>query len=309
MNNDQIIDWLLKGDVALQYQVKRDLFNGDDSALQDRISREGWGKKLLSKRQSHGHWGQQFYQPKWISSHYSLLDLRNLSISSNNQIIREVISRILDEEKGTDGGMLPHGKFRISDICVGGMVLNYASYFKVDQERLESIVDLLLKEQVADGGFNCQSNRQKVKHSSLHSTLSILEGISEYEKNGYTYRLKELVKAKESAIEFILVHRLFLSDRTGKVIQKEFLKLTYPYRWKYNILRAMDYFRYAGVEWDDRMQDAIDYLKKKRKKDGTWNVRSKHAGQVHFEMEKAGKSSRWITLHALRVFDFYNVLD
>ena len=55
------------------------------------------------------------------------------------------------------------------------------------------------------------------------------------------------------------------------------------------------------------MQPAIDILFKKRNKDGTWNVQAKHPGQIHFEMEKAGKPSRWNTLRALRVLRHFNI--
>jgi hypothetical protein len=88
MNHQQIINWLLEGDVSIQYQVKHDLFLIDEKNLQNRIAQEGWAKELLSKRQSNGHWGDKFYQPKWTSSHYTLLDLRCLNLASNNELVK-----------------------------------------------------------------------------------------------------------------------------------------------------------------------------------------------------------------------------
>jgi len=307
MNKNELLKWLLDGDVSVQYQVKRDLLSDDDKQLENRIGSEGFGKRFLSKRNTNGHWGQKFYQPKWISSHYTLLDLRNLCISPGNQTIKETLNLIFENEKGPDGGILPIGLRQVCDVCVNGMLLNYAAYFKVEEFKLKSVIDYILNQRMKDGGFNCYFNSIGAKHSSLLSTLSVLEGISQYEKNGYQYRLDELKLAKEESIEFILQHQLFLSDRTGEIIRKDFLKLTYPDRWKYNILRALDYFQYEGIEWDSRMQPAIDVLLKKRNKNGTWNVQAKHAGQVHFEMEKAGKPSRWNTLRALRVLKHFNI--
>ena len=101
--------------------------------------------------------------------------------------------------------------------------------------------------------------------------------------------------------EFILIHKLFLSDRTGEVIHKDFLKLPYPSRWKYDILRCLDHFQHVGLNWDERLMPSIEVLMNKRNKDGTWNVQAKHPGQLHFEMEKAGNPSRWNTLRAIRV--------
>ncbi len=301
MDREQIIEWLLKGDVSIQYQVFRDLYGIVKGDLQDRIEREGYGKAFLREQNADGHWGRKFYQPKWTSSHYTILDLKILGVRPDHPAIQKTIEKILKEEKTNDGGILAIGSEKKSDVCVNGMFLNYACYFMTDEYSLRSVVDYLLTEHMADGGFNCRSNRSGAVHSSLHSTLSVLEGIAEYRKNGYQYRLEELMMAQKAAIEFILIHRLFRSDRTGKVIHPEFLLLRFPHRWKYNILRALDYFQSIAWSWDDRMQDAMDVLVKKRNKDGTWNVQAQLPGQLHFEMEKAGQPSRWNTLRAFRV--------
>lgn len=307
MNNTEIIKWLLKGDVSIQYQVQRDLLSTDRNDLQEKISKEGFGAKFLSKRKADGNWGVKFYQPKWTSTHYTLLDLRNLCISPDSPLIKESIEIILQNEKADDGGILPIGTTQLTDLCINGMFLNYASYFNTIERDLKSVVDCILAQIMPDGGFNCRSNRFRTVHSSLHTTLSVLEGITEYEHNKYNYRLEELIKAKNSAIEFILMHQLFLSDRTGEIIKKDFLKLTYPGRWRYDILRALDYFQLANVKCDNRMKPAIQILLKKQNKDSTWNVQAKHSGQVHFEMEKPGKPSRWNTLRAMRVLNHFEI--
>jgi hypothetical protein len=207
-----------------------------------------------------------------------------------------------------DGGIrLGQSTSQNSDICVNGMFLNYASYFKTAEIKLQSVIDSILAEIMPDGGFNCRTTRSGAIHSSLHSTISVLEGFTEFQKAGYTYRKKEISEAINTGLEFILIHRLFLSDRTGQIIDKNFLKLTYPCRWKYDILRAMDYFQYAGIKWDDRMTEALAYLNKKRNKDGTWNVQAAHTGQVHVIMEKAGKSSKWNTLRMLRLKKYFKI--
>lgn len=308
MKNQQIIDWLLEGDVSIQYQVWRDLLGSDKKKLQFQIAKEGWGSEILSKRNSNGHWGDRFYQPKWISTHYTLLDLRNLNLPSNNEIVKETIELVLQNNLADDGGIqLGPSTLQHSDVCVNGMFLNYASYFKTPEKKLHSIIDSILNEIMPDGGFNCRTTRSGAKHSSLHSTISVLEGLTEFQKTGFTYRKKEIYDAIKTAVEFILIHRLFLSDHTGQIIDKNFLKLTYPCRWKYNILRAMDYFQHAGIKWDDRMTEAMAYLDKKRNKDGTWNVNAAHSGQVHVIMEKAGKPSKWNTLRMLHVKKHFEV--
>jgi len=308
VDDRQLIAWLLEGDVSIQYQVNRDLLSSERPDLRERIATEGWGARFLSFRKKEGHWGQRFYQPKWISTHYTLLDLKNLAISPNNKPIRDSISQVLQSLKGPDGGILPIGAEKKSDVCVNGMFLNYAAYFGMGEESLGSIVDFLITEQLEDGGFNCNSNTRGASHSSMHSTISVLEGILEYVKNGYQYRLEELQKAAEESRLFLLQHSLFRSDRSGEVIDKRWLMLSYPSRWKYDVLRALDYFQKAGINYDPRMQDALDLLKKKRRNDQKWPVQAKHPGQTHFEMEQTGGPSRWNTLRALRVLRHFDQL-
>jgi hypothetical protein len=308
MDSEELLQWLLAGDVAIQYQVNRDLLGQKIPPLQKRIANEGWGYRFLQARNQNGHWGRGFYQPKWISSHYTLLDLKHLQLSPDHPAPAETINLILKDNKAEDGGINPGKTVKNSDLCVNGMFLNYACYFGVDPKSLHSIIDFILTQQLPDGGFNCDFNQRRgAVHSSLHSTLSLLEGVQEYAANEYTYRLAELQDTAVQAREFILQHRLFRSDHTGEIINKRFLMLSYPSRWFYDILRALVYFQAAGIAYDPRMDDALEVLVKKRRKDRTWPVQAKHAGQVHFDMEKTGGPSRWNTLRALRVLAYYSI--
>jgi hypothetical protein len=302
---EDTIRWLLSGDVSIRYQTQRDLLSSDQNQLRERIAAEGWGARFLSLRRGDGHWGRAYYQPKWTSTHYTLLDLKNLAISPFIEPIRRTIQMVLESEKGTDGGINPSTTIEQSDVCMTGMFLNGASYFRANERALRSIVDFILSQQLNDGGFNCQFNRAGAVHSSLHSTISVIEGINEYAHSGYTYRLGELQKAERESREFILLHRLFRSDHSGEVIDKKMLRLSYPSRWRYDILRALDYFRAAGVACDRRMEDAIAVLLSKRRPDGTWPLQARHPGQTHFEMEQPGAPSRWNTLRALRVIKHF----
>ena len=308
MNDIEILEWLLEGDVSIQYQVYRDLLHTEHKEIQEKIAHEGWGARLLSKRKPSGHWGRKFYQPKWTSSHYTLLDLRNLCITPNVPEILETVNLIADFEKGPDGGITAAETTGKSDVCVNGMFLNYACYFGIDSKKLESVIDFILSQQMADGGYNCKKNRSMAKHSSLHTTIAVLEGIEEYLRNGYLYRKEELEQAKADAREFILVHQLYISDRTGKIINPAFLQLSFPSRWRYDILRALEYFRYSGSPWDKRMLPAIKVLLKKHRKDNRWPLQAKHPGAVHFQMERPGKPSRWNTLRAMRVLHYFDTI-
>ena len=303
-----VTDWLLDGDPAIEFQARRDLLDerGQKArSARGRIATEGWGRRLLAQRHVDGHWGRGFYQPKWTCSHYTLLDLRNLEIEPTHPKTRDSIHGIATTEKRTDGGIGPGSEAHKSDVCVNGMFLNYASYFGEPESELTSIVDFLISQHMADGGFNCRSNRSECHHSSLHSTLSVLEGFHEYRKRTYQYRSDEIAAIIEEAREFILIHRFFRSDRTGAIIQPSFLRFTYPPRWKYHALRALDHFAVSGVPWDDRMLDLLNLIVDRRRPDGRWFGAASHPGAVHFKMEPARQPSRWATIAALRTLKAY----
>lgn len=302
-----IMEWLLEGDVSIQYQTHRDLLGVIKPELQDRITTEGFGKRLLDKQQSDFHWGGGFYFYKWINTHYTLLELRRLNIKTSNRIMK-AINDIALNSKTKDGGITPNPEvWHFSDVCVNGMLLFTMCYFGIDEMILHSVIDFIILQQLPDGGFNCNFNYKKygAKHSSLHSTVSLIEGLNEYINNDYNYRVEELVKIRNEAIEFILMHKLYKSDKTGLIIKKSFTMLSYPPRWKYDILRAFEAFMNAAIPYDDRMDDALEIILKKRRKDGTWPVQAKHQGRVHFDMEKIGESSRWNTLRVLRVIKHF----
>lgn len=302
-----LVDWLLDGDVSIQYQVHRDLLRMDDTALaplQRRIEDEGWGSRYLDLQNPNGHWGRGFYQPKWTCTHYTLLDLVSLCVPRENSKARRSVQMMFDTRTSADGS-INYARTNVpSDVCINGMALLCASYFGSEDPRLHGIVDYLLRVQMPDDGWNCEYLRGAT-HSSVHTTVSVLEGLHEYQTAGHTHRQDDVLQARARAVEFLLRHRLFLSDRTGEVINKRFLMLSFPPRWHYDILRALDHFQAAGVPYDERMSPALSVLARKRRADGTWPLQSRHPGQVHFEMEKVGGPSRWNTLRALRVMTKY----
>ncbi len=302
-----LIEWLLKGDVSIQYQTYRDLLEIDKSELRKRISREGYGKQLLDLQQKNGHWGGGYYHYKWINTHYTLLELRRLNVIPTKSVL-DITNDIVDNYKTNDGGVTPNPHiWEFSDVCINGMTLFFACNFGIEEKKLHSVIDFIITQQLDDGGFNCNFNYKKygAKHSSLHSTVSMIEGFNEYIKNNYQYKVNQVIKMRDDAIEFVLMHKLFKSDRTGEIIKKSFIMLSYPPRWKYDILRAFEAMMNAGIPYDIRMADALEIILKKRRKDGTWPLQNKHQGKVHFDMEKPGTSSRWNTLRVLRVLKHF----
>ncbi|MGZ5406813.1 MAG: hypothetical protein ACXWX1_03495 [Aeromicrobium sp.] len=306
MSTGPILTWLLSGDVAVQYQVHRDLLGHEDRQLRQRIALEGDGAALLAARREDGHWGERFYQPKWTSTHYTLLELKNLGLPPDTPSPRETAKIILTQEMAPDGGIKPIGTARKSDDCINGMALNYLSYFGASGDDLVSIVDVLLARHMADGGFNCRFSTSGATHSSVHTTVSVLEGITEYLHQGHQHRRDELVGAAAASVEFLLRHRLYRSEHTGKPISPELVRLHHPARWHFDILRGLDALVSADVTYDHRMEDALGVLRNRRRSDGRWVANAAYPGETHIARTPAGQPNRWVTLMALRVLRRYD---
>jgi len=113
-------------------------------------------------------------------------------------------------------------------------------------------------------------------------------------------------EAQRRGREFLMVHRLFRSHRTGKIIKPVFTRFAFPPRWHYDILRALDYFQAVEAPRDRRLADAIDIVQSTRGEDGRWSLQQAYKGKTYFEMERLGAASRWNTLRALRVLKWWS---
>ena len=72
------------------------------------------------------------------------------------------------------------------------------------------------------------------------------------------------------------------------------------------MLRALDYFRAVGGVPDSRIGEAIRLLRSKQQPGGAWLLENTHPGAVHFPLEDGyARPSRWNTLRALRILDWY----
>jgi len=300
------IDWLLKGDPSIRWQVLRDLLEeppGIYEKEQAKVKAQGWGGRLLSRQDADGNWGGGVYSPKWISTTYTLLLLRQFGLPQDNPQAQKGCGHFLLKGIYRDGGINLFRSIEYSETCVNGMILTLLSYFRSRDERVHAVAEFLLKEQMPDGGWNCQ-RVHGATHASFHTTISVLEGMYEYGQ-AHPKQASTIEKAVRRALEFLLVHHLYRSHRTGKVIDSAMTRMYFPPRWHYDFLRVLDYFQSIRADHDERMKNAIEYLKAKQLPNGRWPAYRRWPGRVFFELEKAGEDSRWNTLRALRVLKWW----
>lgn len=298
----------MEGDPSIRWQTMRDLLDEEPAVIRReraRTVKEGWAARLLSFREPEGLFGGGLYGPKWISTTYTLLLLRRLGIPPDTDNVKISCRLLLDRGFFSDGGINYFRSMSCSETCVTGMILSILSYFRHHDERTEKLVGFLLREQMTDGGWNCQKFRGAT-HSSFHTTISVLEGMHYYQSRR-DQQIPEIAASAKRAVEFLLRHRLYKSHRSGKTVDPRMTRLSFPPRWRYDIIRGLDYFREARVAYDSRMNDALEILLRKRRSDGTWFLQQRHSGRTFFEMEHTGQPSRWNTLRALRILKWFNI--
>jgi hypothetical protein len=302
-----VVAWLMEGDPAIRWQVMRDLLGRGESSWareRRRVAREGWGRALLAARNPDGHWGRAFYQPKWTSTTYSLQLARDLGMPAGIHAVTSTALRYLDEALDDDGGVNFWRRKRArSETCITGMVLSQLSAFGLGEDpRVDGIVRYLLNAQLPDGGWNCLWP-QGATHSSFHTSILVLEGLAAYREAVGASRA--VLQAETDGREFFLRHHLYRSCTTGVVVSGEMTRFHFPARWHHDVLRALDYFQGASAPRDERLEDPIALLIKRRERDGRWRLARAYPGAVHFVMEESGAPSRWNTLRALRVLDWW----
>ncbi|MCL4301755.1 MAG: hypothetical protein KJ077_39035 [Anaerolineae bacterium] len=304
MTDNSVLTWLLESDPAIRWQTLRDLVEADKTAVQterQQVALQGWGLRLLSYQEPSGLWANGLYTPKWTSTTYTMLLLRQLGLPSDHPQALKACRLLLEGGSYGDGGINYFASLKHSETCVTGMVLSILAYFDSEDERLHQVVEHLLDHLMPDGGWNCQSYNGAT-HSSFHTTISVLEGLAEYEQRRPSARVAE---SQQRGVEFLLTHRLFRSHRTGVVVDPGMTRFSFPPRWHYDIMRALDYLQACRFPYDERMRDALALIQQKQRPNGTWPLQNRHPGRTFFELEEVGQSSRWNTLRALRTLKWF----
>ena len=154
--------------------------------------------------------------------------------------------------------------------CINGRVVALGAYFG---ERSDRLVDRLLSEQLGDGGWNCEAERGSVR-SSFHTTICVLEGLLAFEQAfGATPAVTD---ARKRAQEYLLERRLLRRLSTGEIIEPTWTQFAFPPLWHYDVLRALDYLRAAGVPPDARVEEAVAIVRERRQDDGRWLLDVRH---------------------------------
>jgi len=295
------IDWLLDADPAISWQAMRDLTDASPTAIaaeRARVPREGIGEAILACQGSDGSW-HRANAPVWLPTLYTLLFLRSTGVDRADPSVESAVARL---EAGyrwdKEFGEKPFFEGEVEP-CINGGTLALGAYFG---HPAESLARRLVGEQLDDGGWNCEA--PKSVRSSFHTTICVLEGLLEYERA--VGAAPEVASARRRGEEYLLERALFRRRSTGEVANPAFLKFAFPPRYHYDVLRALDYLRDAGVQPDTRVGDACEVVEGRRQADGRWLLDGAYDEALALPFsESVGEPSRWNTLRALRVLGWY----
>ena len=314
-----VIDWLLDSDPSVRWQVMRDVLATPEAeyrAERARVETTGWGARLLAHEDEDGQWAGGAFLPhgfdfrEWqevgqpfTATTFSLSQLREFGLDPSSDRINRAVE-LIGAKSRWDHADEPYWQGEVEE-CINGRTVADGAYFGVD---VSALADRLTGERLDDGGWNCERANGSVR-SSFDTTINVLEGLLEYERaTGGTPTSRE---ARKSGEEYLLQRGLFRRLSTGDPADEQFLSFGYPSRWRYDVLRALDYFRSAGaltgVAPDPRLGEAVDHVRSRRLADGAWLLDWRLPGRVWFDLDDGpGKPSVWITLRAMRVLSWWD---
>jgi hypothetical protein len=310
-SRSSVIRWLLDSDPSIRWQAMRDLTDAPDeevAAERARVATEGAGSRLLALQAPNGLWGGAAWNRGWDSTMHVLSLLREMGLDPASAEARRTLGLVRDcvTWQGCGPQEADDNPFFAGEVepCINGQVTAPGAYFGQD---VHGIVNRLLGEQLADGGWNCEAPNGSTR-SSFNTTICVLEALLEHERaNGDS---PAVTAARLRGQEYLLERRLFRRRSTGEVIDAAWTRFAFPTWWHYDVLRGLEYLRRAGIAPDERVAEAIDLVASKRDDEGRWPLETRYPGKMPVETDEGeGRPSRWNTLRALRVLDWYSARD
>ncbi len=317
---DSVLNWLLDGSQpAMRYLALTELLGKSESdsevrAARENITRLGWAKEILDSRAKSGFWVSQgnLYRPKYVSTNWMLLILSDLGVTREEPGIGKVCEEWMKRFSAKDGGFdsSVKGSPKYGHLCITGNTARALVKFGyADHPRVREAFEWFVKSQAELGGWSCWNYGSRPRGRNLDS-WEPLSAFAVYPRQKWTRGMRLAV---EKGAEFFLERELHKQgDR-----YEPWYRFHYPIHYYYDLLVGLDFMTALGYSGDRRLGYAVSLLRKKRRKDGKWNLDSvnpdpespqgrwdrEHPGRAttSFALEQPGKPSKMITLNALKV--------
>ena len=297
----------------------RDLLEGTGrrelEASRRAVASAGWAADILARQEPGGYWvdGDNLYRPKYLSTNWMLLILSDLGLTRDDPRIARASRMWMKRFSARDGGFdtSKKGGAKYGHLCITGNTARALVKFGYeDHPRVRRAFQWFVKSQAELGGWSCFNYGSHPRGRNLDS-WEPLSAFAVYPRQKWTRGMKAAV---ERGCEYYLSREL---SKQGASYAPWF-RFHYPCHYYYDILVGLDFMTALGYTDDKRMGLAISHLKKKRRKDGRWNLDAvhpdldndgkwpdwweQHRDRFHpFALEEVGQPSKMITLRALTV--------
>ncbi len=246
---------------------------------------------LLRGQRPDGSFGVQPYA-KWKGAHWRLVSLVELGIPARSSAARSAARTVLDwiASPRHTAPVIKSLERRHASIEGNALAVSCRLGF-ARSPRVEYLVEVLLRSQWPDGGWNCDRN-PGASHSSFHETLAPIWGLAEYHRATGDRRAQD---AAERGVELLLGHRLFRSTRTGNVIDSEWRHIHWPHYWHYDYFHGLRAVAMLGRLADPRAGEAVEMLMAARQPDGTWSASGRRYWRLETEAVDWGDARPIVT--------------
>ena len=281
----------------------RDLTDASPAAIaaeRARVPREGIGAEILARQGSDGSW-HRADAPVWLPTLYTMLLLRATGVDRAEPAVESAVARLeagfrWDEEFRDKRSRSSRARWSRASTGARSRLAPTSGA----RRRASRAVSSASSSTTAVG--TAKRRRARARRSTPrsacwrgYSSTSVPSGPA-----------PEIAAARRRGEEYLLERALFRRLSTGEVANPAFLKFAFPPRYHYDVLRALDYLRDAGVQPDARIGDALHVVESRQQADGRWLLDDAHDEALAFPFgESVGEPSRWNTLRALRVLRWY----
>lgn len=306
---ESIVNALINSkDPSVRFLYQRDILGTsvDDplaKGLQCEIQTSEKVQLLLSGRNPDGKFPWHAYS-KWRGAFWVLLQLADLGYPGRDITLEPLRDQVLDwllDEARLKRVPLIDGRYRRCALQEATAVYTMIKLDIIDP-RMEHLVELLLKWQWPDGGWNCDKKPQ-ASHASFYETWLPLRAMHAYARLTGDPRVEE---SEERASEIFLSRHLFKRLSNGEVILDDFTHLAFPSYWHYNILVGLMLMHEIGKLDDPRCREALDLLESKRLPNGGFAADVKYY-RVTDRMTSGVTSVNWGPVSKNRMNEYVTV--
>ncbi|HLM70916.1 MAG TPA: prenyltransferase/squalene oxidase repeat-containing protein [Thermoplasmata archaeon] len=310
--HDATIDWLLEAEQpSVRYRTLTELLgrtatDTDVRAAKREILERGWAAEILDRRHPGAGWNDSDsqYRPKYLSTNWMMLVLADLGLTRAEPKVRDACEFWM---KGfaAKGGGLGGNSVGTPHYCVAANMARALIRFGYSNDvRVRRTVDWLVEQASPKGGWSCWGTGRNL------DSWEALSVFAAYPRSKWTSEIERVVS---QGAEFFLERELY---RQGAHYDPWF-RFHYPAHYYYDLLVGLDFMTALGYGGDPRMEFALNFLRSRQRRDGTWNLDAVHPDlegaparwyaahpsvrPVPFALEKVGRPSKMITLTALRV--------